>query len=97
MVIINFLAIRWLEIGSLLCALGYAVFHCSGTGRALTSNDTWHSILHGLALFPLCLLALAILLPFEIPLQSEKLIFSGAAIIAVLSILERRRKTEAQS
>ena len=91
---VNFFVTRWVEIGSLLCALGYAVLHCSGTGRVLASNDTFHSVLYGLALFPLCLLALAGLLPFEIPFQSERLIFSGAAIVAIFSMLEHRQGTE---
>ncbi len=97
MVIFDFFVTRWVEIGSLLCALTYAVSNCSETGRALASNHTCHSILHGLALFPLCLLALAGLLPLEIPFQSEKVIFSGAAIVAIFSILEHRHETQAQS
>jgi hypothetical protein len=94
MVIFDYLVTRWVEIGSLLCAFGYGALHNSGGGLVLGPNYTCLSFLHGIALFPLCLLALAVLLPFEIPFQSEKLIFSGAAIIAIFSILEHRHETE---
>jgi hypothetical protein len=88
--IIDFLTQRWTELGSLLLALAYGRLHCNRTGHAYISRDTGLSILHGLALFPLCLLALAPFIPIQILFQSEKLIYSGAAIVAIFSMLENR-------
>ena len=81
----------WVDIGSFLVAIGYAVYrHRSDRARNFVSRTTGIDIANGISLFPLFLLTCGIFSSkaLEAALQSNKLILGVAGAVALFAILE---------
>ena len=87
----NWLDGNWVDILTLAVALVYAVAKCyRAEGQRLVSKETGLQVAHGVALFPLLLLALSSLSSAALNalLHSHKIILSVAGVVALLAILE---------
>jgi hypothetical protein len=84
---------NWIDIGSLLGAVIYAVreSRLASPPQRIICRQTGVNIAHGIALFPLMILALSVFsswLTHEL-LTTSKIILSAAGLVALLAILER--------
>jgi len=94
-IVYDYLAAGWVDVCTLLFAIGYAKIICNRTpGQHFISRDTGLSILHGIAIFPLILLVFASFFPpaLEALLHSHKLILATAGLVALFSMLEHRNE-----
>ena len=86
----------WVDTLTILTAILYSVYihHKVGkpAGQKFVSRDTGLAVAHGVALFPLFLLAVSSLssAALEQLLHSHKIILSVAGLVALLAILEER-------
>jgi C4-dicarboxylate transporter len=81
----------WVDIGTLIIALGYARLVCNRVAhQSFVSKATGLSFLHGLTIFPLLLLVGASISSFALTavLNSNKIILAGAGLVALFSMLE---------
>ena len=86
---------NWIDIGSLIGAIVYAVreHKMCHPPRRFICRETGINIAHGTALFPLLLLGLSV---FSSRITSElltasRIILSAAGVVALLSILEHEQ------
>jgi hypothetical protein len=82
----------WLDILSLLCAIGYAETRRrkSEPRRKIICRETGIDIANGVSIFPLLVLSLSAVSSAMLNklLESNKLILSVAGLVALLAILE---------
>lgn len=81
---------NWVDVGSLLIAVLYAIWKAKKHGRKMISKATAVDIANGASFFPLLLLGCSIVsskLLAEL-MQANKLILSVAGLCALLSMLE---------
>lgn len=82
---------NWVDMATLAMAMVYAAAKCRRNGdRRWISRDTGLRVAHGVALFPLLLLAVSSLssAALDALLHSHKIILSVAGVVALLAILE---------
>lgn len=80
----------WFDIATVCVALLLSVFKCVRRGHRFISGETGRDILHGIAIFPLFMLAISVLSneALQSLLTSNKIILSVAGFVALFSILE---------
>jgi hypothetical protein len=80
---------NWVDVGTLVVALFYAYYR-RGEHQRLISKETGLRVAHGVALFPLFLLACSSVSSSALNalLHSHKIILSVAGVVALLAILE---------
>jgi hypothetical protein len=89
----------WVDIFTLVTAIGYSLLMHKRVGipagKSLVCRETGLSIAHGVALFPLFLLAVSSISSHALDalLHSHKIILSVAGGLALLAILEERPAT----
>jgi hypothetical protein len=84
---------NWVDIVTLAVALAYAAWECRKPNAAkFISKETGLRVAHGIALFPLFLLALSSVSgsALDAILHSHKIILSVAGFLALLAILEEK-------
>jgi hypothetical protein len=79
------------DIVTLIVAVAVAAAKCVRHKHSFISAKTGFSIIHGLTIFPLFVLAISAISTTALTnlLNSNKIILSGAGFVALLAILER--------
>ena len=80
----------WFDITTVFVALLLSVLKCVRHGHRFISGETGRNVLHGVAVFPLFMLAISVLSneALQSLLSSNKIILSVAGFVALFSILE---------
>jgi F0F1-type ATP synthase assembly protein I len=80
----------WFDIATVLVALLLSILKCIRHGYSFISGETGRNILHGIAIFPLFMLAISVFSneALQSLLSSNKIILSVAGFVALFSILE---------
>lgn len=86
----SFIDGAWFDIVTIILALIVATFKCFRHPHKFISGETGRDIVHGVALFPLLMLAISVFSKeaLTILLNSDRIILSAAGFVALFSILE---------
>lgn len=92
---ISFIDGGWFDIVTVAVAFLLAVFKCVRRGHPFVSNETGRNVLHGVAIFPLFMLAISVVSNEAVGslLASNRIILSVAGFVALFSILESEFET----
>ena len=85
----------WFDIATVFVALFLSILRCVRRGHRFISGETGRGILHGIAIFPLSMLAISVLSneALQSLLTSNRIILSVAGFVALFSILEDEFET----
>ena len=88
--LLSFIDGGWFDIVTVAVALLLAVLKCVRRGHPFVSSETGRNVLHGIAIFPLFMLAISVLSNEALHslLASNRIILSVAGFVALFSILE---------
>lgn len=80
----------WFDIVTVVVALMLSALKCFRHKHPFVSRETGRNILHGIAIFPLFMLAISVFSneALQSLLASNKIILSVAGLVALFSILE---------
>jgi FlaA1/EpsC-like NDP-sugar epimerase len=80
----------WFDITTFVVAFVLSAYKCYRHKHKFISAETGRNIVHGIAIFPLLLLALSVFSNeiLKALLESDRLILAAAGFIALFSILE---------
>ena len=87
---LHFIDGGWFDITTFAVALALATFKCFRHKHPFISQATGINILHGIAIFPLSMLAISVVSNeiFDAVKNSNRLILTVAGAVALFSILE---------